>query len=84
MHRQVTLYRCTYDIKTGYIVIITYAKLLYASATHHGSGDGNDVINAKFSFETCMTINVIPTTPTTKLNTETIRQNVNNLMFTCN
>ena len=44
---------------------------LISGVTHHGSSDGNDVINAKLSFETCMPINVIPATPTTKLDTGT-------------
>jgi len=39
--------------------------------THHGSCNGDDIINAKFSFETCMTIYIIPTTPTTNINTST-------------
>jgi len=52
-----TLIQCNTNSKEDHSV----SKL-----THHCSGYGYDIINSKFSFETCMTIDVIPTTPTTK------------------
>lgn len=53
MHRQIAITK-------------TYSTHHSSYVTHHGSSDGNDIINVKFSFETRMTINIIPTTPTTK------------------